>query len=230
MTDFVDFGAALPARAQAQVAAKSRAQARTEAANKPKRAARKRGQPNSNILEVNNLMPLDDNNMLLGSNTKGHRQLDAKETLFLLNWLPGKMTKKMAMKKAGYSYDKDVSMYSKAANIIKRYEAAAQDKANIFRDVGIGEAQVAQNIKQLAEKSGSEIVRLQANALAAKALRLTDAPPPSHTGIQIVVNTIVQAAPDSQGSSRAPGREGTTVIHVQPGEVDQDAKPLQITR
>jgi hypothetical protein len=143
------------------------------------------------------------------------------EIRFLLIYLQGKISIDKAMIAAGYTDIGQRSRYSRATNILKRYTAQTEDARNIFRDVGLSEAQVAINIKELTETAGSEMVRLNANALAAKCLRLNEEPQQTHQGVTI--NIITHA--DSDGRA-APDRPGTQVNT----QIIQTTKPLQITR
>jgi hypothetical protein len=227
----IDFTAALPKAAAAQARGQGRKAAREgtkkkKAAKPPQKAPGEPG-PIIGIKNINGDSSLGEGNLLLGSNRKDIRPLNLQEIKFLELYLSGKHTKKSAMIKAGFKHRSDYGLYFRANSIIKRYERGAADKADIFRDIGLGEVQIAKNIEKLASRSRSEMVKVQANSLAAKCLRLTDAPPPTHAGIQIVINTIV---PGSAPDPGAPPPDRKQLINITPGEVDTDATPLQITR
>jgi hypothetical protein len=228
-TDTIDFTAALPPEEAAQLRTRERTKHKRprKATQAPRAAATAAQAPDSNILMVDNQSEgIGNNNELMTSNGAAPKPLTLQEIKFLELYLSGRHTIKSQMIKAGYKYHSDWGLYDRARKTLKRYERLAGDKADIFRDIGLGEVEVANNIKKLALNSKSEFVQTQATGLAAKCLRLTDAPPPSHQGVQIVINTIVQSVGEKQGP---PDRE--TLINVTPGQAyDEDVKPLQITR
>ena len=70
---------------------------------------------------------------------------------------------------ACYSQKINFGIYNQAGKIGNRYASPVEDKANIFRDVGLGEVEVANNLEDLVENARSEQVRLKALFLAATA-------------------------------------------------------------
>ena len=118
-----------------------------------------------------------------------------------------------------------------AKKIIKKYEVGTEDKREIFRDVGLGESQVAKNVKELCEQDRSMPVKLGANKLAAECLRLTQEPAQTHQGVQIVINCGPAAPGALPPGQVAPaqviinGQEEASVLPTRP-----PSKPLQITK
>jgi len=161
----------------------------------------------------------------VGIGDKGSRDFpfSPEDLQFLVNYLGKGMTIDKAMVSAGYAYLPQTTRYDKARKVVKAYAAGTEDKANIFRDVGLSEVEVAQNIKKLIESSRSDQVKLNALALAAKCLRLTDEPEHTHQGVRINIYTGGAAA--AQGAA-PPERMGVT-INTQIVHTD---KPLQITK
>jgi hypothetical protein len=176
---------------------------------------------------VHKLLPVDNtvDGILLDKNSLGDNRGSTHiwtqtELDFLVKYLSGKYSIDNAMKSAGYSGLPISSRYDKARKLVKAYVSGTEDKANIFRDVGLSEAEVAKSIKDLTENARSEQVKLNALALAAKCLRLTDEPERTHQGVTI--NIITHPGGQQQG---APDRPASTQVSIMP-----TSKPLQITR
>ena len=115
-----------------------------------------------------------------------------------------------------------VKLESPVENEQEGNEREEDDPQKIFRAVGFGEVAIARGIKRIAQKSQSEMVKLNAHALAAKCCRMTQEPIMSHQGVNIIINCGTEPA----GSPGAPPRPVNVSIQ---GEA-LPAKPLQITK
>ncbi len=113
--------------------------------------------------------------------------LTVKEVKFLENFLSGELTIEEAMISAGYIGYHQKSLYRISRKIVEKYESAAPDAKKVFRDIGFGELSVAQGIKRLAQQGRSEVVQLNAYALAAKCLQMTQEAPALRVGFQVVI-------------------------------------------
>ncbi len=155
-------------------------------------------------------------------------KLTLPELKFLELTLVHKMPVPQALKAANVPNTNSLgktALYDLGGKIRKKYETQVQDKREIFRTVGLGESQVAQNIKQLTESS-NERIKLGANKLAADCLRLTEPPPPSHQGVNIIINC-GPAAP----APLPPGHIPPAQVVIQGEKEDlEPLKPRQITK
>jgi len=197
--------------------------------------------PDSPLIDTNNNLGSEDaimevgfqeNNEINSIAVKGDDgvQLKDKLTLKELNFLElyfaGGYTIEKAVIAAGYESKSQRYLYRVAAKIVQKYEQQGSDTRKIFQEIGFGQVKIAQGIKNLAEKAKSEMVRLNALALAAKCCRMTSEPESSHTGISITINT-----GPSPGEPGHPGQPPPRVLI--PGEPISSTvprKPLQITR
>jgi hypothetical protein len=181
--------------------------------------------------------PYIDNN--LGNDNCGefiNKQIDidikAKLTLqelkFLEIYLSERITIDNAIIQAGYgNYSKDWR-YKLAKKIVIKYERSGGEAAKIFQELGFGQIKVVQGIIDKAENAKSEMVSLNALALAAKCCRMTEEKERTGQGISINIITTV-AAPGGPG----PGPIPSQVVIA--GVTDEDQppaprRPLQITR
>ena len=194
---------------------------------KPKGAKRQpQAQPTSqptghkdiyNTLEHTNhdsLIELDTINNIIDLEEK----LTEYELKFLELHLVHRLTVPEALRAANFQNIEHLgktALYDLGGKIRKKYESRVQDKREIFRTVGLGESQVAQNIKQLTESS-NEKIKLGANKLAADCLRLTEPPAHSHQGVNIIIN----CGPEPPGPL-PPG-------HVPPARAVIQGKPVDL--
>lgn len=114
--------------------------------------------------------------------------LTVKELNFLENFISGEMTIEEAMVLAGYGNLSQRYIYQIAQKTIRKFEQSAPDAKKIFRDIGFGELSVAKGIKRLALKGKSEVVQLNAYALAAKCLQITREQPDLTQGVNIIIS------------------------------------------
>jgi hypothetical protein len=188
--------------------------------------------PTSHIDIYNNIDSRDNMSSIEYDIPRDIIDIEAKLTLpelkFLELHLVHRLTVPKALRAAKFPNIDELgktALYDLGGKIRKKYESAIQDKREIFRDIGLGESQVALNIKALTESS-SEKIKLGANKLAADCLRLTEQPPPSHQGVNIIINC-GPAAP----APLPPGHVPPAQVVVQ-GEVveSEPLKPRQITK
>ena len=172
---------------------------------------------NSEIISVNNKLEICESQPIDIKNEMTLKELAFIQYHFGLGY---GIDKSMIL--AGYTDITKSARYDAAKKIVNKYESQTEDKRQIFRLIGLGESQVASNIKELAQNAKSEMVRLNANALSAKCLRLCDEPERSHQGVNIIIN----CQPAGPGAC-APGRP-TEVIEQE--ELPTPTKPLQITK
>jgi len=178
---------------------------------------------NSKSIPGDDILQVLSSNYDLGDKSQDADQLTHQEINFLILYLSGSHTIDSAMKSAGYANLSQPQRYRLAKKVVKAYARGTEDKANIFRDAGLSEVEVAQNIKKLAETARSEQVKLNALALAAKCLRLTDEPERTHHGVRININIMQAPAQPHPGPPDRP----TVSIHQQQVST---SKPLQITK
>jgi hypothetical protein len=153
-------------------------------------------------------------------------KLTLKEVNFLELFFAGGVTIEKALIAAGYQSKSQRYLYRVAAKIVQKYEQQADDTRKIFQEIGFGQVKIAQGIKNLAEKAKSEMVRLNALALAAKCCRMTSEPEGSFQGVNIIINT--GPAPGEPGQPGQPPPR--IVIPGEPINSTVPRKPLQITR
>ena len=115
-----------------------------------------------------------------------------------------------------------VKLESPPENEGESNEREEDDPQKIFRAVGFGEVAIARGIKRIAQKSQSEMVKLNAHALAAKCCRMTQEPIMSHQGVNIIINCGTEPA----GGPGAPARPVNVLVQGS----DLPSKPLQITK
>ncbi len=113
--------------------------------------------------------------------------LTVKELIFLENFISGDYTIQEAMILAGYGNLSERWIYQIAQKTIRKYENSGQEAKKVFRDIGFGELSVAKGIKKLAQQGKSEVVQLNAYALAAKCLQMTQEAPVLQVGFQVVI-------------------------------------------
>jgi hypothetical protein len=155
--------------------------------------------------------PLDDVNL--------ESPLNPRELRFLeLYFFSGKkMTQYEAAKKAGYKGSSKPALCNQAKKIIEKYESLT-DPREIFRQIGLGEAQVASRLLALADDTTiPPSVRLQALNTASKCLGLQREGVESVQGARIIINTANQVKvitskphpPGSKPSMKMAGRSGS---------------------
>lgn len=135
--------------------------------------------------------------------------LTVKEVKFLENFISGEYTIEEAMLEAGYGNLSQRYLYQVAQKIIKKYEESAPDAKKVFRDIGFGELSVAKGIKKLAQKGKSEVVQLNAHALAAKCLQMTQETPQINVGFQVVIKC------SQEEQALEPGRVRPATIYLE---------------
>jgi hypothetical protein len=148
-----------------------------------------------------------------------------KELKFLKLYLLGDVTQEMAMIYAGYKATQPRYVRFLAKKIIQKYESQGGDHQKIFREIGFGEVEIAMGIKNLAQNAKSEMVRLNALALAAKCLGLTKEQVEGVGGITIIFEVADQPAALPGAPPALPVGEPRPAASL-PGPI----KPLQITR
>ena len=126
------------------------------------------------------------------------------------------------------SHLSESQLYKIGNKIRQKYETQVSDKREIFRAVGLGESQIAQNIKTLTENPSAKI-QLGANKLAADCVRLTQEPLQAHQGVNIIINCAPPTSAPIQPGHVAPAQvfiegEQGQVIDLEP------LKPKQITK
>lgn len=154
-------------------------------------------------------------------------KLTLKEINFLELYFAGGYTIEKAIIAAGYQSKNQRFLYRVAAKIVQKYEQQADDARKIFQEIGFGQVKIAQGIKNLAEKAKSEMVRLNALALAAKCCRMTSEPEGSYQGINIIIHTGPAPGEPGQPGQPPPAR---VVIQGGPSSSAAPTKPLQIVR
>ena len=131
----------------------------------------------------------------------------------------------MAMIYAGYKATQPRYVRFLAKKIIQKYESQGGDHQKIFREIGFGEVEIAMGIKNLAQNAKSEMVRLNALALAAKCLGLTKEQVEGAGGI-----TIVFEQPDAPGQQPAASLDPGKPEQAQPVAYKASNRVLQITK
>ena len=154
-------------------------------------------------------------------------QMTLKELKFMELVFSGEHTIEKSMRLAGYTAAHKTYLYVKAKKIVKKYERGAGGAGKIFRDIGFGQVKVAQGIAAHAEHAESEAVSLNALALVARCLGMTEPREGAGNQVLIQINTGPAAAPE-------PAAAGAPVLVVnangQPVAPAAPRKPLQITR
>lgn len=153
------------------------------------------------------------------------QELKFLEIYFTTPYSPkkGRMTIEKAMIAAGYTNISQRERYRIAAKIVKKYEDQTEDARKIFQDIGFGPVEIAKGIKALAKTARSEMVKLNAHGMAAKASRMLREPEQTHQGVQIIIN----CASPSPGQGQGPPVQ-VNVQEVRPA-IPKPKKPLQIT-
>lgn len=155
----------------------------------------------------------------------GEAELNEKELKFLELYLSGQCSKEVSMDLAGYKNKHRQSAEKTADRILRKYDLAGEDHRKTFRLVGLTERRIAEGILELAKNAKSEMVRLNAWALAAKCLGLQKEVVEGVQGIQIIIKGRDEARKPVPGGGR-PGmvnREHSAALPVPP-------KTLMITR
>ena len=143
-----------------------------------------------------------------------------------------KITKYEAAKKAGYNGKSKQALCNTARRIIQKYESVT-DPREIFRRIGLGEAQVASRLLAMADDTAiPPSVRLQALATASKCLGLQREAMEGAAGAQIIINpTRTVDGPDPViGHPGAQGQPSTPSFGGQPGQVSHSKGPISIVR
>lgn len=191
----VDFSAALEQAPSQQPPHQVQAKGREEidfSAAVPKTHPGATSQPSGPHLPADTTTNINNNTILDSSVSKKNQfsiksLLTVKELNFLEYFISGEYTIEEAMISAGYIGYHQKSLYRISRRIVEKYESAAPDAKKIFRDIGFGELSVAKGIKRLAQKGRSEVVQLNAHALAAKCLQMTQEAPLLNVGFQVVI-------------------------------------------
>lgn len=174
---------------------------------------RARGRPRKVLLKGQEAPPdknkVDDSNGDVISKTNLKERLKIKEIKFLEYFISGNYTINEAMILAGYGNLNPRYIYTLASKILRKYEEAAPDAKKIFRDIGFGELSVAKGIKRLAQHGKSEVVQLNAHALAAKCLQMTQEAPAINVGFQVVIKC------SQEEQALEPGRVRPATIYLQ---------------
>lgn len=164
------------------------------------------------------------NNTLLGGNAIVKENqfnikdvLTAKELKFLENFISGDLTIEEAMVLAGYGNLSQRYIYQIAQKTIRKYENSGPEAKKVFRDIGFGELSVAKGIKRLAQDGKSEVVQLNAYALAAKCLQMTQEAPALQVGFQVVVRC------SQEEEALAPGRVRPATIWLKEQEKQEES-------
>lgn len=113
--------------------------------------------------------------------------LTPHELKFIENYLVGDMTIDNSMISAGYGALQQHTRYNVARRIIKKYEARAEDRRNLFREVGAGEVAIARGLLDLAQNARSEQVRRAAWADLASCMGLKSEQIESFQGVTLNV-------------------------------------------
>jgi hypothetical protein len=159
----------------------------------------------------------------------GKNGLTAKELTFMEILFTGEVKPEKAVELAGYKGYSQRQRYRIAAKIVKKYEALGEGARKIFRDIKFGELTVAEGIKRLAQKGKSEIVRLRAHELAARALGMLEQKEQGSEGITVIIQALdggqqqVNLTPPGQPALPDPG----SYRHPQPSRPGQ---PITITK
>lgn len=148
--------------------------------------------------------------------------LSDEELSFLAIYLPSELSLNDAMIQAGYGHLNRSYRETWARRAVRRYEAQAGDARKVFRDVGLGEVEVARRIRWLVQHGVSQRTQISALELAQKGLRLSQDPGEQRAGINIIINTAPQTQTGS--GSQAPGP-----VEVEVKRIDTPKRPLQIT-
>jgi hypothetical protein len=180
-------------------------------------------QSKNNQIIPNDVVSYDYSSTGYGDNKAETSLLNAQELAFLSAYLKGGISIDKAMISAGYAHFSQQHRYEIARKVVKAYARGTEDRANILRDIGLSEVEVAHSLKQMIDSARSEQVKLNALALAAKCLRLTDEPVSTHQGVSIHIHYGQQQG-GQQGS--APERQPSVHVNTQ----INTTKAIQITR
>lgn len=202
---------------------------------KPKAVAAQHGTPHQppNSDNINNINKGIDSKSNNDCSELLSKQIDIdikaefteKELKFLKLYLLGDVTQEMAMIYAGYKATQPRYVRFLAKKIIQKYESQGGDHQKIFREIGFGEVEIAMGIKNLAQNAKSEMVRLNALALAAKCLGLTKEQLEGAGGITIIFEGPEAQVPGPGAPPALSGGEPRPAAGL-PGPL----RPLQITR
>ena len=183
---------------------------------RPKGSVTKKLQPETPPQIINS--PYEDNDDDIDKKV----EFTEKELKFIRLYFTGEYKIEDAMKLAGYNSSQDKYLQYVARKILVKYESNGQDHRKIFRAIGLGEIAIAQGILKLATTAKSEMVRLNAWALAAKCLGLQKEVVEGVQGIQIIIKGRDEARKPVPGGGWV-NREQSAALLVPP-------KTLMITR
>jgi hypothetical protein len=122
--------------------------------------------------DINNGSSVSDINKLTASAKDLKAALTPQELKFIENYLVEDMTIDNAMISAGYGSLQQRTRYNIARRIIQKYEARAEDRRNLFRELGAGEVAICQGLLNLARNARSEQVQRAAWADLASCIGL----------------------------------------------------------
>ena len=182
--------------------------------------------PASNIYIYNNTMlgNIDDiDKKDIPQDQEGKGPFDAKEWIFLENYILEKKSAISSMKSAGYEGYSDRWLTVLARKIVIRYEGWAGDARKVFRQAGVGEVRLARECDKLL-RDGSERSRLGAMDFAGKVLRASSEPEASSGGVQININIVQGVCAPGQGAPLRPQEQDRVT------GIPTPTKPLQITK